>query len=295
MQSCPVQLTNVHKRFGAVEALKGVSLSAGPGEILALLGPNGAGKTTAIEIMLGLRRPDSGEAGIFGRNPTDPRARSLMGVMLQESGVPGTLRVREIIQLFRSYYPDPLPAAEIIRMADVADFAGTTINTLSGGQKQRVLFALSITGNPRVLFLDEPSTGLDVETRRGLWDRVRDIADRGTTVVLTTHYLEEADALAERIVILHHGNIIADGTPATLRSKVAGKRVSFETDDEIAPSCLSGGAMTSFRHEGAKISFLTPEPEPILIRLFGEGVPMRNLTVTGAALEDAFLSLTAAA
>jgi ABC-2 type transport system ATP-binding protein len=292
LDTYPVQLANVSKRFGRIEALRGVSLSAAPGEILALLGPNGAGKTTAIELMLGLRRPDSGESRIFGLDPASPEARTLTGVMLQESGVPGTLRVRELIDLFRAYYPAPMAFDEIVALAGAGDFIDAMVQNLSGGQKQRALFALALAGDPRVLFLDEPSVGLDVETRRALWDHVREIAAQGRTIVLTTHYLEEADALAGRIVILHHGKVIADGTPASLRSKVAGKRVSFETDSDLN---LDASNVTSFRREGRRISFLTPEPEPVLKNLFERDLPMRNLTVTGAALEDAFLSLTAEA
>ena len=191
-----VELIAARKRYGAIEALQGVDLCIRPGEVVALLGPNGAGKTTTISLMLGLRRPTSGSALLFGLDPTDRRARSRVGVMLQESGVMGVLTVRETIRLFRSYYPHPLPLGEILALAGLEEVAHQRVARLSGGQRQRLYFALAICGDPEALFLDEPTAGMDVEARRTFLAGMRTASSAGKTIVLTTHYLEEADALA---------------------------------------------------------------------------------------------------
>src|SRR6266542_5092083 len=229
-----VQLAGVRKRYGRVEALRGVDLTVPAGEVVAVLGPNGAGKTTAISLMIGLRKPTEGTARLFGRPPTDRRARSRCGVMLQESGVPQVLRVGELIDLFRSYYPSPLPAAEAVRLAGLEEKVDAQARDLSGGQRQRLYFALAVCGDPEALFLDEPTVGMDVETRRVFLDTIKQFARAGKTIVLTTHYLEEADELAERIVVIDHGLVIADAPPATIKARVAGKRVSFRCPDGIS-------------------------------------------------------------
>src|SRR4030081_268553 len=222
-----VELVDAHKQFGSVEALRGVSLAVRPGELVGLLGPNGAGKTTAISLMLGLRRPSSGKALLFGLEPRDLRARSRIGVMLQESGVPLTLKVREVVDLFRTYYPEPLPTETVVEMAGLGEFQGSLVGKLSGGQRQRVYFALAICGDPAALFLDEPTVGLDTATRRSFWDQVRGFKRHGKSIVLTTHYLDEADALADRVVVIDHGLIVADDTPEAIRGRVPGKKVTF--------------------------------------------------------------------
>src|SRR5690606_2161132 len=177
-----------------------VTIRVRPGEVLALLGPNGAGKTTAVSTLLGLLRPDAGAASLFGARPDDMAAKVRIGAMLQISGVPPTLTVREHIESFAAYYPDPLPVEESLELAGLTDVADRQYGRLSGGQKQRVHFALAMVGDPDLLFLDEPTTGLDVESRRDFWRQVREFIGDGRTVILTTHYLEEADALADRIV-----------------------------------------------------------------------------------------------
>ncbi len=207
----------VTKTYGPLCALDGVDLSVGRGELVALLGPNGAGKTTAVKLMLGLLKPDAGEVRVFGFDPREPRNRQHTGAMLQVGRVPGTLRVREYIDLFSSYYPHPLPMAEIVSAASLQGIENRLFERLSGGQKQRVLFALAICGDPDMLFLDEPTAGLDVQSRRAMWKQIRALLARGKSILLTTHYLEEADALADRIVVIHHGRIIASGTPAEIK------------------------------------------------------------------------------
>jgi ABC-2 type transport system ATP-binding protein len=215
------ELRSVTKRYGPVEALRGIDLTIAPGELVALLGPNGAGKTTAVRILLGLARPTSGHATVFGRPPASHEAKLRRGALLQVAKVPETLRVREHIELFSSYYGKPLPLQETIAAAGLGGIENKLFGDLSGGQKQRVLFALAICGNPDLLFLDEPTVGLDVEARRALWARIRGFVARGGSVLLTTHYLDEADALAHRIVVINQGRIVAEGTPAEIKTRGA--------------------------------------------------------------------------
>jgi len=209
------------KRYREIEALRGVNLKIERGELVALLGPNGAGKTTAVRILLGLTTPTSGKAAIFGQDPASQAAKLRRGALLQVGKVPETLRVREHIELFSSYYPKPLPFAETIAAAGLTGVEKRLFGELSGGQKQRVLFALAICGNPELLFLDEPTVGLDVEARRALWGRIRAFVARGGSVLLTTHYLEEADALANRIAVIDGGRIVAEGTPAEIKASTS--------------------------------------------------------------------------
>jgi ABC-2 type transport system ATP-binding protein len=213
------ELRRVTKRYGEVEALRGIDLSLGRGELLALLGPNGAGKTTAVRILLGLAEPTAGDATLFGHHPASPEAKMRRGALLQVAKVPETLKVREHIELFSSYYRNPLPFAETVAAAGLRGIENRLFGDLSGGQKQRVLFALAICGNPELLFLDEPTVGLDVESRRTLWGHIRGFVKRGGSVLLTTHYLEEADALAHRVAVIDRGRIAAEGSPAEIKAQ----------------------------------------------------------------------------
>ena len=287
-----VELVEVSKRYGQVDALRSVSLAIQPGEIVAMLGPNGAGKTTSISLMLGLRQPTGGQVRLFGLPPTDHRARSRAGVMLQESGTTGVLTVRELITLFGTYYPSPLPADTAVAMAGLTDKADARVVTLSGGQRQRLYFALAICGDPEILFLDEPTVGMDIEARRAFVTSIKHLAEAGKTIVFTTHYLREAEELARRIVVVDRGLIIADATPRELMSKVAAKRVSFSVARAPAADAFGGLAVTGLEASDSRVRFLTNEPEAVLRALFERGVEMRDLEVAGADLEEAFLSLT---
>src|ERR1700756_377746 len=218
-------LEGVNKNYGDARALRGVNFRVRAGEVLALLGPNGAGKTTAVKLLLGLLQPTSGKARVFGGDPTNPENRMRTGAMLQVGRVPETLRVREHIDLFSTYYQRPMAPAEVLAAAGLEKLRDRKFGELSGGQKQRVLFALAICGDPDLLFLDEPTVGLDVEARRMLWDEIRQLVSRGKTVLLTTHYLQEADALADRVAVINKGAIIAEGTPTTIKAQTAGKRI----------------------------------------------------------------------
>ena len=285
------QLIDATKKYGALEALKGVSLGIELGEVVAMLGPNGAGKTTSISLLLGLRKPTSGKALLFGLDPTHLDARSRVGVMLQESGIPQMLKVREIVDLFRSYYPKPMASDRAIAMAGLEEKAGALVKELSGGQRQRLYFALAVCGDPEVLFLDEPTVGMDVEGRRSFIERIAEFANLGRTVVLTTHYLEEADQLAKRVVVIDRGLVIADASPQEIKSKVAGKRVRF-TSAALADTDLEGLPISTSTISHHKVQLLTNQPEAVLRELFRRGIEISDLEVSGADLEDAFISLT---
>jgi len=290
----PAELAGAVKRYGAVPALAGVDLTVRRGEVLALLGPNGAGKTTAVQLLLGLLAPDAGTARVFGRDPRRPDHRVRLGAMLQISKVPETLRVREHLRLAASYYPAPLPQAELVAAAGLAGLEERPFGKLSGGQRQRVLFALALAGGPELLVLDEPTAGLDVETRRSLWTAIRHLADGGRTVLLTTHYLEEADALADRIVLLGGGRILADGTPAEIKARARGRRVRCVTALPAAELAAWPGVLAA-RQEGAAVELLTAAVEPLVARLLARDPGLCDLEVSGAGLEEAFLVLTAPA
>ena len=288
-----MDLHNAAKTYGTVQALKGINVAVQPGETVALLGPNGAGKTTAISLMLGLRAPTTGSAALFGRDPRDPASRTRIGVMLQESGVPDTLKVREVAELFRRLYPRPMDVEAALHIAQLEDKANALVATLSGGQKQRLYFALAVVGNPDVLFLDEPTVSLDVEARRAFWEQIEGMVSVGKTIVLTTHYLEEADALADRIVVINHGQIVAEGTPSEIKAKVGAKRVRFRAPGfDDAHLRLLPGVQRAARIADM-VEVYTLQPESLLATLFAEGLAIHDLEVGGAGLEEAFLALTA--
>jgi ABC-2 type transport system ATP-binding protein len=286
-----IEFQSVSKSFGTVQALCEVSFAIPQGQVLALLGPNGAGKTTAISLMLGLRRPSHGQVRLLGRDPHNRRARSRCGIMLQESGVPLTLTVREIITLFRSYYPHPLPLVHILERAGLTKKAAASVGSLSGGQRQRLYFALAICGDPDVLFLDEPTAGLDVEARHSFWNQIRSFVQQGKTIVLTTHYLEEADALAERIVFIDHGHVRADASPATLKAQVINKRVSFDVSEPLRPEFFAQLPVQQLELGEQHVTLLTPKLETLLRAVFIQPVEITNLEISGAGLEEAFFHL----
>lgn len=286
-----VQLEHVSKNFGKVQALKQVSFKVEPGEVIAFLGPNGAGKTTAISLMMGLRAPDSGTATIFGRDPRDSQNRSRIGAMLQESDVPSTLKVREVVDFIGRAYSNPLTVTKALEMADLTELANRPASNLSGGQKKRLAFALAVIGNPDVLFLDEPTAALDVEARRGFWEQVGSFTRSGKTIILTTHYLEEADAIAERIVVINAGEIVAQGTPAAIKARVGGKVVRFKSP-RLEAAMLEKLPITRSSINAETVELYTLEPEQVLRELFIRNVPMSDLEVRGGGLEEAFVQIT---
>lgn len=285
------ELACVSKRYGSVAALTDVNLAAREGEVLAVLGPNGAGKTTAVSLMLGLLRPSAGRVLLFGSDPRAARNRMRVGAMLQVSGVPATLTVREHVTSFASYYPAPLATDETIALAGLEEVADRQYGRLSGGQQQRLHFALAMVGNPDLLFLDEPTTGLDVASRRAFWGRVREFLAGRRSVVLTTHYLEEADALADRVVVLGHGRVLAEGTPAQIKSRVALRRVRITSRLSLAAVDALPGVRKAER-SGADLTLLSADADATVRALLAADPDATGLEVTGAALEDAFLTLT---
>ena len=287
-----VELANVTKNYGSVQALKGVSLTVKAGEVVAFLGPNGAGKSTSISLMLGMRRPTSGSVSLFGENPRLANHRKRIGVMLQESGVPETLKVHELIELFGRFHDNPVTTQEALKIAGLEEKASARLGRLSGGQKQRVYFALAVVGNPDVLFLDEPTTGLDVEARRNFWDQINIQVELGKTIIMTTHNLEEADALAKRIVVINQGEIIADGTPDEIKGHVGGKHVRFRAASLTLEELNAIAGVQSVRQLDKKFEIYTKQPEAILATLFRNGAELSDLEVVGAGLEEAFLALT---
>jgi ABC-2 type transport system ATP-binding protein len=287
-----VELIAVRKAYGSAEALAGIDLRIEGGEVVAVLGPNGAGKTTAISLMLGIRQPTAGDVRIFGFGPGDPRARSLRGAMLQDSGVPGVLTVREVIELFRTYYPEPLPVETTLALAGLSEQARKKVGQLSGGQRQRLYFALAICGDPEALFLDEPTVAMDVASRRAFLATILEFAERGRTIVLTTHDMDEADQLAKRVIVIDRGTLVADDTPTRIKARVPGRRVSFRTESALAPATLAGLPISHLAVDGGLTRFLTNRPEAVLAALFARGVQPADLEVVGADLEEAFLALT---
>ena len=285
------RLEGVSKRYGAVKALDGIDLTVHQGEVLALLGPNGAGKTTSVGLLLGLLEPDAGAVSLFGMDPASRAARERSGAMLQVSRMPEAISVREHLELFSSYYPQPLPVDEVLALAGLTELADRHYGKLSGGQQQRLKFALALIGDPEILFLDEPTVGLDVETRREFWNAIRARVARGTTVLLTTHYLEEADALADRIVVIDRGMVIAAGSPAEIKSRTAGRRIRCVT--ALAPDVVAGLlGVTSVTHHGAALEILAAHAEPVVLALLRDDPGLSDLEVGGVGLEQAFLSLT---
>ena len=284
-------LAAVNKNYGPVQALRSVDFQVQAGEVVALLGPNGAGKTTAVKLLLGLSQPNSGKVRVFGGDPTNPENRMRTGAMLQVGRVPETLRVREHIDLFSSYYPKPLPAAEVLAAAGLDKLKDRKFGELSGGQKQRVLFALAICGDPDMLFLDEPTVGLDVEARRMLWDEIRKMVTRGKTVLLTTHYLQEADELADRIAVINQGEIIAQGTPSEIKASTSGKKIRCITNISISAVRQISG-VTEVKEDREAIEIHAVEAEPVLRELLARDAKLSGLEVTSAGLEEAFLELT---
>jgi ABC-2 type transport system ATP-binding protein len=277
---------------GVIEAVRGIDLTVTRGETVALLGPNGAGKSTTIDMLLGLLRPDSGSVSIFGAPPASAVAAGNVGAMLQSGGLLRDLSVRELLTMMASLFPQPLPVDDVLAIAGIGELASQRTDKLSGGQQQRVRFGVSLVGNPDLLVLDEPSVGMDVESRRDFWQTVRSYAAAGKTVFFATHYLEEADAQADRIVLLAHGGVIADGAPTEIKSAVGGRRVratlpgvSIESLERLP------GVQRAERH-GESVLLTCSDSDAALRALLAEHETARDIEVSGAALEDAFLELT---
>ena len=279
------------KSYGALRALDGIDLELHRGELLALLGPNGAGKTTAISLLLGLVRADAGEVRLFGMDPQRIEARRGIGVMLQDAKLPETLRVGELIRLTASYYPAPRGVAESAELAGIADLLDRPYGKLSGGQQRRVQFALALCGRPKLLFLDEPTVGMDIEARQKLWQAIRHLVAEGNGVVLTTHYLEEAEALADRVCVMARGKLISEGSVEALRARIALKRVWCATKLPLA-EIAAWPEVAEARSDGERLCLSTEHVELLVRRLLAQDDSLSALEVRAAGLAEAFTELT---
>jgi ABC-2 type transport system ATP-binding protein len=294
MEGRPLELASlrgVRKQYGKVVALDGVDLAIAPGQVLALLGANGAGKTTAIALLLGLVRPDAGRALLFGQSPQQLAARRNIGVMLQSAGIADNSKVRELLELTRSYYPNPRGIDECVALAGLDGLLGRQYGKLSGGQQRRVQFALALCGNPRLLFLDEPTTGMDIEARQGLWRAIRELSAQGCAVLLTTHYLEEAEALADRVVVLARGRVVAAGGMDEVRRHVAQRRIRCLSALDAA-RIADWPQVRSASRTDARVEIITDAAEAVVRRLLAEDAALSELEVQRAGLAEAFLELT---
>jgi ABC-2 type transport system ATP-binding protein len=288
---CLAELSGVSKRYGSVVALDGMDMQVRPGELLAVLGPNGAGKSTAISLLLGLQRPDKGSARLLGQSPLTMQARRGVGVMMQEVTLSPELRVREQIELVASYYPDPMSPDDAMAMTHTTALGKRPYGKLSGGQKRQVQFAMAVVGCPRLLFLDEPTVGLDLPFREGMWAMLRELVHNGASIVLTTHYLEEAESLADRVVVLAKGRVIASGTVREIRAVVGHKRVSCSTALS-ADLIASWPGVQSVSGERGRLQIIAGDADTVVKRLALADSTFQDLEVRSAGLAEAFTELT---
>ncbi len=284
-------LAAVTRRYGKVVALDNVDLSLRRGELLALLGPNGAGKSSAIALWLGLGQPDAGQATLLGGSPLDIDRRRGIGVMMQDVALTHGMKVRELIAQTASYYPLPMDVAEALAITNTASLAGRVYDKLSGGQKRQVQFALAIVGRPAVLFLDEPTVGLDVEARGHLWAAIRQLRASGCSILLTTHYLEEAEVLADRVVVLAKGRVVASGTVEEVRSIVSRRRIRCDSSLPVEDLSSWPGVISAARDNG-RVTIMTASAEGVLRRLLSTDARVANVEVQQAGLAEAFVELT---
>ena len=275
------------RSYGPVIALDGVSLDVPAGQLLGLLGPNGAGKTTLLQLLAGLRRPTSGTVELFGGDPREASRRRRLGSTPQETGLPPTLRVQEVVDFVAGHFDHPVPTGELLEQFGLTGLDRRQTGGLSGGQKRRLAVAVAFVGRPDLVLLDEPTTGLDVEARHALWDAVRVYHRGGGTVVLTSHYLEEVEALAERVVVIDQGKVRADGTLTEVRSLVPARRLRLR-----APALPELAGVDRINREGDLYELWTADSDAVVRQLVRTGVPFVDLEVSSASLEEAFLALT---
>lgn len=288
-----VRLTGVRKSFGEIHAVRGVDLTIAPGEVVAFLGPNGAGKSTAIDMMLGLTKPDAGSVHLYGGDPVTAVTAGRVGAMLQAGALLPDLTVRQLIALFATLHHHPLPVDEAIERAGIAEIAGQQTTKLSGGQAQRVRFALALVPDPDLLLLDEPTVAMDVELRRAFWATMRELTAAGKTVLFATHYLEEADDFADRVVVLAGGRIVADGSGAQIKAMVGGRTLTATVPGADVAELAALPGVTDIAMNGAKATLRCADSDAALRVLLQRWPDARDIEIHAADLEDAFIELTA--
>jgi ABC-2 type transport system ATP-binding protein len=288
-----VSVSGLRKTFGAVTAVDGIDLTVAPGEVVALLGPNGAGKTTTIEMLLGLSRPDSGTIRVLGLDPVAAVRSGGVGAMLQSGGLLRDLKVGETVRLVAAMHRSPLPVGRALELAGIGDLVDRRIETLSGGQRQRVLFALAVVPDPGLVVLDEPTVAMDVETRRAFWVAMHELAQEGRSVLFATHYLDEADQSADRIVLMAAGRIVADGPATQIKAAVDVRRVRATLPAGDLDRLASLPGVTLAERQGATVTLTCDDADAALRALVETEPGARDFEVRGADLEDAFLALTA--
>jgi len=290
-----VSFRKVSKSYGSVRAVCDLDLELSPGETVALLGPNGAGKSSTLDLLLGLRTADSGTVTLFGTTPQRAIEQGRVGAMLQSGGLMEGVKVSELVQLARDLHPRGHPLDRILAAADLTDIADRKVDKLSGGQEQRVRFALATAGAGDLIVLDEPTTGMDVTARQTFWGAMRRQAREGRTVLFATHYLEEADAIADRVIVLHRGRVLADGTAAEIKSRAGARRVTFDLDEPVDRGTLDGlPALLSLEVSGRTVRIQSRDADATVHALYGLGLYPRHLEVSGLGLEQAFIALTTA-
>ncbi|MFD8204399.1 ABC transporter ATP-binding protein [Streptomyces sp. NPDC059701] len=290
-----VGFDRVTKSYGDVRAVDGLTLTLRPGETVALLGPNGAGKSTTLDLLLGLGRPDSGTVRVLGTGPREAIVAGRVGAMLQSGGLMDGITVAELVRLGCALHPRPHPVADVLARAGLTKIADHKVDKLSGGQAQRVRFALATAGDSDLIVLDEPTTGMDVTARQAFWATLREQADRGRTVLFATHYLEEADAVADRVLVLHRGRLLADGTAAGIKARAGARRISFDLEGTIDERALRGlPFLTSLAVSGRTVRIRSSDADATVHAAYGLGLYPRNLEVAGLGLEQAFVAITAA-
>lgn len=287
-------LTGIEKSFGAVRAVAGVTLAVDDGEVVALLGPNGAGKTTTIEILLGVLSADRGTVGLFGSAPRAAIAAGLVGAMLQDGGLMTGVYVGELLEMLRAQYADPISVEQAVSLTALHGLERYRVDRLSGGQSQRLRAACALIGNPKLLVLDEPTVAMDVEARRAFWECMRGLAGEGRTILFSTHYLEEADAFADRVVVLRAGEVLADGAPSSIKSTIGIRLVRFALADADERSLASLPGVRSVNVFRERVALRTNDSDATLRALLGSFPDARDIEITGSDLEDAYLALTAA-
>jgi ABC-2 type transport system ATP-binding protein len=295
--SPPIRLTGLVKRFARVQAVDGLDLTIERGEVVALLGPNGAGKSTTIDLALGLSRPSAGTAELFGRAPREAVVAGRVGAMLQGGALLPTTTVAESVALVAAAHRHPLPVQEAMARAGVTEFARQRVAKLSGGQLQRARFAVAIVSDPELLVLDEPTAAMDVEGRRAFWSSMHELTDTGRTVVFATHYLDEADTFADRVLMMRSGRIVADGTPAEVKAVVAGRTLAFSLRTPLGALEARLRDLPSVQlvdARGERVRIATTDSDGVLRLVLDERPDAHDVEVTARTMDDAFLALTAA-